>query len=137
MKATTEELQRLISTSPMISFLGIAIEGFDETSHTASFSLPMRAEFERLQGTGQYHGGALLAFADTAGDFAVAYLVGGFVPTMNFRMDYLRPAMRGSLTAKAQVRKIGRTVAVVDVEVFDSASKLVAIGRGTYGAAVG
>jgi uncharacterized protein (TIGR00369 family) len=137
MKTTTEKLQQLVSTSPMISFLGIKIEGFDESSDTATFSLPMRPEFERLQGTGQYHGGVLVAFADTAGDFAVAYLVGGFVPTMNFRMDYLRPAVGGALSARAQVRKMGRTVAVVDVDVFDSTSKLVAIGRGTYGASAG
>jgi uncharacterized protein (TIGR00369 family) len=100
---------------------------------TAKFTMPRRLEFERVDGSDQYHGGAILAFADTAGDFAVAYLVGGMVPTMNFQMDFLRPAKGGSLSAAAKVRKIGRTVAVVDVDVFDTQGKLVAVGRGSYG----
>jgi uncharacterized protein (TIGR00369 family) len=134
MKATTGELSALIQTSPMITFLGIKLEQYDKAAQTASFTLPMRPEFERDKGTSRYHGGAIMAFADTAGDFAVAYLVGGFVPTMNFRVDFLRPAVGGELLAKAKVRKIGKTVAVVDVEIFDLSSKLVALGRGTFSA---
>ena len=137
MKATTEELSSLIQASPMIAFLGIKIEEYDKETQMASLTLPMRPEFERDKGTGQYHGGAIMAFADTAADFAVAYLVGGFVPTMNFRLDFLRPAVGEKLLAKAKVRKIGKTVAVVDVEIFDPFSKLVALGRGTFSAVTG
>jgi len=98
MKSTKlKELQAAIDASPMMSFLGIQWHDFDEGTSLASFTLPMRAEFERVKGTGMYHGGAILAFADTAGDFAVAYLVGGMVPTMNFRIDFLRPATGGAL----------------------------------------
>lgn len=132
-----QKIRALVTTSPMISFLSIELGEFDEKNLTASFLMPMRSEFERMKGTGQYHGGAILAFADTVGDFAVAYLVGGLVPTMNFRMDFLRPATGPALSAIAKVRKLGRTVAVVDIEVSDAYSKLVALGRGSYSAAVG
>ncbi len=59
--------------------------------------------------------------------------LGGGVPTINFRTDFLRPAISPRLTATARVRRAGRTVGVVDIDVFDDEERLVAVGRGTYG----
>ena len=92
----------------------------------------MRYELERRPGTRQFHGGPIAALIDIAGDFAVGMLVGGGVPTMNFRTDYLRPAIGEALTALARVRRAGRTTTIVDIEVFDDERKLVALGRGAY-----
>lgn len=97
----------------------------------------MRPEFERRAGTGQWHGGPIAALIDTAGDYALALHAGGPVPTINFRTDYLRPAVDTSLTAAARVRRAGRTVGVVDVDVTDDRGRLVAVGRGSYGTRTG
>ncbi len=59
------------------------------------------------------------------------------VPTINFRTDYLRPAVNTGLRAVARVRRAGRTVGVVDVDVYDDRDKLVAVGRGTFGSQAG
>ncbi len=59
-------------------------------------------------------------------------VVGGGVPTINLRIDYLRPAVGDALTGTARVRRAGRTVALVDVDVYDEQQNLVAVGRGTY-----
>jgi uncharacterized protein (TIGR00369 family) len=56
---------------------------------------------------------------------------------MNFRTDYLRPAIGETLTAVARVRRAGKTTATVDIEVLDDENRLVALGRGTYSAALG
>ena len=56
---------------------------------------------------------------------------------MNFRTDFLRPAIGEALTAVARVRRAGKTAAVVDVEVVDDQGKLVAIGRGAYASSPG
>ena len=56
---------------------------------------------------------------------------------MNFRTDYLRPAIKTNLRAEARVRRVGRTVGVVDVDVLDDSGKLVAVGRGTFGSSTG
>ena len=53
----------------------------------------MRPELERRPGTRQFHGGPIAAFIDIVGDFAIGMLVGGGVPTINLRIDYLRPAI--------------------------------------------
>ena len=53
---------------------------------------------------------------------------------MLFRsIDYLRMANGADLVAHAHIRRLGRTVACVDIDVLDAAQQLVAVGRGTYG----
>ena len=64
-------------------------------------------------------------------------LVGGGVPTMNLRIDFLKPAVGDGLNAVAKVRRKGRSAAVVDIDVSDDKGSLVAIGRGTYVPLVG
>ena len=95
------------------------------------------SELERRAGTRQFHGGPIAALIDIAGDFAIGMLIGGGVPTMNFRTDNLRPAIGEALIATARVRRAGKTVAIVDIEVFDDENRLVALGRGTYASSVG
>ena len=64
-------------------------------------------------------------------------LLGGGVPTINIRIDYLKPAVGDALTAVARVRRTGRTVTVVDIDVMNEQDQLVALGRGTYATLVG
>ena len=106
--------------------------GLDHEAGTLTVTMPMRPELERRLGGGQFHGGPIAAFIDTVGDYAIGMAVGGGVPTINLRIDYLRPAVGSVLTGTARVRRAGRTVAVVDVEVHDEQQALVAVGRGTY-----
>jgi len=129
---TLERLQRYLDNSPFIAFMRMRAKAVEPEKETVVLELPMRPEFERGKGTGQYHGGVIATFIDVAGDFAVALVVGGPVPTINLRVDYLRPASQTSLTATARVRRAGRTVGVVDIDVHDDNGKLVAVGRGTY-----
>ena len=96
---------------------------------------PMRPEFERGKGSGQWHGGPMAAVIDTVGDFALVMLLGRPLPTVNFRVDYLRPAINTALVVTACVRRNGRTVGVVDIDVADEAGQLLAIGRATYATA--
>ncbi len=92
----------------------------------------LRPEFERRAGTRQFHGGAIASLIDVTGDFAIGMMLGGGVPTINLRIDYLKPAVGDALTAVARVRRTGKTVAVVDIEVMDEKGSMVALGRGTY-----
>ena len=69
---------------------------------------------------------------DTAGDFAVGMMLGRGLPTVNFRVDYLKPAVDTALIAVSRVRRAGKSVGVADVDLFDEKGSLLAIGRGTY-----
>jgi uncharacterized protein (TIGR00369 family) len=134
---TAEAIQAVLDGSPFIRFCGMKVVSADPANATLVLAMELRPELERRGGSGQWHGGALAGLIDTAGDFAVALGLGAPVPTINFRVDYLRPAMTARLEATARVRRAGRTVAVVDIDVRDSEGRLVAIGRGTYGSQPG
>jgi len=99
--------------------------------------MPLAPHLERRSGTKQFHGGGLAALIDTVGDFALGMLLGGGIPTMNLRIDYLKPAVGDAVTAVARVRRRGRSAAVIDIDVYDEKNALVAVGRGTYVPIVG
>jgi uncharacterized protein (TIGR00369 family) len=127
-----EDIQRHFDASPFMSFLGLRVVAVDHDKTEITVTMPMRPEIERRAGTAQFHGGPIASFIDCVGDFAVALVVGGGVPTINIRIDYLKPAVGTSITGTARVRRSGRTVTVADIDVYDEAGALVAVGRGTY-----
>jgi uncharacterized protein (TIGR00369 family) len=127
-----EEVQASLNRSPFISFMQLQVVSIDQDKQQIVLKMPMRPEFERGAGTGQWHGGAIASLIDVAGDYALVMKVGGGVPTVNFRTDYLRPLMNTDMTATATVRRAGRTIAVVDIDITNDEGKLCAVGRGTY-----
>jgi uncharacterized protein (TIGR00369 family) len=126
------ELQKRLGVSPFIAFLGLTVTEADPARQLVTMTLPMRPEFERGAGSGQWHGGPIAAVIDTVGDYALVMMLGRPLPTINFRVDYLRPAVNTALTATARVRRAGRSVGVVDVDVTDGDGNLVAVGRAAY-----
>jgi len=131
-KLTSAEVQAIFDRSPFIGWLGLRVVSLDHERQEITVRMGMREELERRPGSRQFHGGPIAAFIDITGDFAIGMLVGGGVPTINLRTDYLRPAVGEFLTAVARVRRSSRTLAVVDIEVVDDKDKLVALGRGAY-----
>jgi len=131
-KLTSAEVQAIFDRSPFIGWLGLRVVSLDHERQEITVRMGMRAELERRPGSRQFHGGPIAALIDITGDFAIGMLVGGGVPTINLRTDYLRPAIGEFLTAVARVRRSSRTLAVVDIEVVDDQDKLVALGRATY-----
>jgi uncharacterized protein (TIGR00369 family) len=132
---TAAELQERLTQSPFIRFLGLIVDKAEPEEQRVTMTAPMRPEFERLAGSGQWHGGPIAAVIDTVGDYALVMTIGRPLPTINFRVDYLRPAVNTALTVIARVRRQGRSVGVVDVDVTDAKGALVAIGRATYATA--
>lgn len=133
MKFTPDTIDAVMKTSPFISFMNLELLSADAETGSISMKMPARAEFERGAGSGQFHGGPVAALVDTVGDFAVALLVQGGVPTINFRIDYLRPSSGPFLVARATVRRVGKMIGVVDIDVLDDQNRLTAVGRGCYG----
>ena len=129
---TGGELQAMLDHSPFIAFLGLKVTEADPAQEQVTMTCAMRQEFERGAGTGQWHGGPLAAIIDTVGDYALIMSLRRGLPTINFRVDYLRPAIKTALTTTARVRRAGKSVGVVDVDVFNDQKALVAVGRATY-----
>jgi uncharacterized protein (TIGR00369 family) len=131
-----KELQEMIDASPFGKFSGYEVVKACPEGKKLVMTMPLRPEFERLPGSGQVHGGPIAALIDSAGCYALIMILESAVPTISFSTEYLRPAMNTHLTATATVRKLGRSIGVVDIEITSDDEKLVAIGRGVYSTVV-
>lgn len=116
--------------SPYMRFLGLELVRSEKGQ--VEIRLPFREEFLRHDDSDWLHGGVVSALIDIVGDYAVMTQTNVGVPTIDLRVDYLRPARRGDLFALGRTLRVGRTVSVADVEVRDSSGTLVAVGRGCY-----
>ena len=91
-----ETLPEVLRRSPYHRLLGL--EMVRASPGEVVIRMPFRADL--LAGDdeiGRYvHGGAIASLIDTAGDFAIIAAVGYDVPTIDLRIDYLRPATEGT-----------------------------------------
>lgn len=97
----------------------------------AELHLPYNKELLRVDGSDWIHGGVIASLIDIAANAAVSSLAGHGVPTVDLRIDYLRPS-RGALTARAKTLRAGRLLAVADVDVEDSTGRITAAGRALF-----
>lgn len=128
-----EQLHALLQSSPFHQLFDLSCVRLDREAGELEILMRYTPAVERAAGTRQYHGGAIASLIDIAGDYALWAVLGHGVPTINVRIDFLRPASATDLRAVTRVRRAGRTVGVVDIDVLDDQSRLIAIGRGTYG----
>jgi uncharacterized protein (TIGR00369 family) len=110
-------------------FMATRVTGFDPDAQTLDVEATRRVELEGGAGAGHWHGGAIAALTDTAATFLVLGLGSPTAPTASMAIDLLRPATTATLHATARLRRMGRTLALVDVDAQDEAGRLVATGR--------
>lgn len=121
-------VQRILGTTPIHRHLGFECMKVDAELGQVQLRAPLGNAALRSDGAEQAHGGVLATLIDSAATFAACVAARRSVPTAALHVDFLRPAGGPDLVATANVRKLGRTAAVVDVEVI-SGGKLVALGR--------
>jgi len=70
------------------------------------------------QQDGYVHAGALVALADSAGGYAALTLLpsGSRVLSVEVKLNFLRPAIGTVIRGRARVKKMGRTIAVCEIE---------------------
>ncbi|NML31507.1 PaaI family thioesterase [Paraburkholderia antibiotica] len=94
--------------------------------------LPIRDELRQQHGF--VHGGVISYLADNALTFAGALSLGPKVVTGEYKINYLRPAINGTLIARANVIHAGRQQATCLCSVYvmeGNREKLVAVAQGT------
>lgn len=98
----------------------------------ATLHLTVRDELK--QNLGVVHGGATASLIDSASAFAILTLLkpGETTTTIDLTIHYLRPLTEGRATAKASVRKAGRRLLTVSVDVSDEAGNLAATAVTSY-----
>ncbi len=115
-----------------------AVQGFTEyiglvpvSLKPGEFITQLKLEKRHFQQDGFAHAGVIATMADHTGGGAGGTLVkeGETVLTVEFKINFLRPALGDRLRCSAKVLKAGRTIIVSESEVFavkDGAEKLAA-----------
>ena len=107
--------------------VGIEVVGAGDGRATAT----LVAGDEHLNPHGTVHGGAIATLCDTAMGTAV-HVAGADAPaTVEMKVTYLRPGAPGELRAEALVRKRGKKIIAVEVEVSQG-EETIALGTATF-----
>ncbi|MCP4319629.1 MAG: PaaI family thioesterase [Hyphomicrobiales bacterium] len=129
---TVSDIQEQISRSLYHQLFRPQVLEVDNDQQTLLLKVRWCPEFERQPDTDQWHGGVIASLVDITGCYALMLVAAGPMLTLNFSTDFLRLAQNTDLTAKAKVRRSGRTAGFVDVDIYDDGEKLVAVGRACY-----
>lgn len=123
--------RHVLSTQTFSQLLGTELTQYGDDR--VEMTIPLRPDF--LQHHGFAHGGVLSSLADMALTFAGGLKLGPSVLTVEYKINYLRPAVGKTLIGRAEVVYAGKTTAGCRCDVFsvaeDGTEKLCAIAQGT------
>jgi uncharacterized protein (TIGR00369 family) len=114
---------------PIAQLIGMRAVAFEEGS--AVFELDADGRHANPMGT--LHGGVLCDVADLAMGVACYSTLepGESFTTLELKINFTKPIWTGRLTARAQVKKGGRTTALLECEIRDEKGSLVAFATST------
>ena len=131
--ALLRRLRHELAHPPFHALLNPVAVSADAQSGVVVIRLPYSPSLARAAGSDNVHGGVIAALIDMAAHAAVAVQIGRMAPTVDLRIDYLKPAPGADLYATAKVLRLGRAIARADVEVAHAAGAApCAVGRGTF-----
>jgi uncharacterized protein (TIGR00369 family) len=110
----------------------LGVELMQVNGSALALCLPIRDELRQQHGF--VHGGVLSYLADNALTFAGALALGPRVVTGEFKINYLRPAVNGTLVARAHVVHAARHQATCRCDIYvveGERERLVAAAQGT------
>lgn len=104
---------------------------FDHATQTSRSAFHSRPEL--LNPMGQVQGGVLAAMLDEAmiDVLIIATDYGFYIPTLELKVSYLRPARPGRFEAEGRIVRKGRTTAFLEGSLFDGGGTLVATSSST------
>src|SRR5271156_1187127 len=122
-RLAAEEMRRRLRENETTKHFGFSLV----VAERGKVVLRMRVSKKHLQVHGVVHGGVLAALADTAGGLATYMTAprGTRVATIEMKINYLEAVEGGSVTAEAEVVRLGRHISVVDCDLRDDERRLV------------
>lgn len=122
--------EHLMKSNRFRELLGVQIEDIKDGS--AVLTLPFHEKL--LQSANMIHGGVFSVLVDSAIGTAIRSVLDENVlaVTAEMNVNYLRPAMKGTIRAVGKVIHRGNTLAVGTADIFHENGKLLATGKATY-----
>ena len=123
-----EQLVRNFNRAPIKTTTGMTIAFNDDAQ--AVFELPF--DIRLCHGMGDVHGGILALMLDNAGWFTVAVHYDTWVATTDLHIRLLEPANQEHLRATGRILRLGKRIAMAEMEVCSLSGRKVAAGSGTF-----
>jgi len=125
-----DQLNKLMTETSFNATLGFKVVRVWKDGVTIEVNV--RPELTNIFGT--LHGGVTATLVDAAAGIAVWGQHGGErqVTTVEMKVNYLNPAGPGKARARSRFVKLGKTLAVIAVDVHDAHNRPVATGLVTY-----
>jgi len=131
-KLQKDGIKKRLSNNPVVEFVGIKL--MEVAPGRSNLVLPHREELQNSMGVLQ--GGILGVLADVAGGVSLYSVlpdpVKVVIPTIEFKLNFLRPAGGEDVIARGMVAHHGRRIAVCQVDLSTKAETLLATGLFTY-----
>ncbi|KAB2843207.1 PaaI family thioesterase [bacterium] len=128
LKTAQSRLVALFDSAPIIQTFGMKL-AYDETGR-AVVRLPFNPNFDHA--FHQIHGGVMATLLDTSGWFTAAPHFENWIATVEFQTRLLEPVEKVALVAAGKIVRLGKRIAVCEMEVRTAAEKLIALGAGTF-----
>lgn len=114
MEVSLEFGRQVLASQPFSIYLGAELSLFNEGQ--VEIKLPIRPEFRQQHGF--VHGGVLSYLADNALTFSGGSVLGPAVVTMEYKINYVKPANGDTLIARAEVISTSKRQAVCRADIF-------------------
>jgi acyl-CoA thioesterase len=123
-------LNKLPDKLPFWKLLGLEL--IDVERGWAKMLLPFSEKLTNALGIS--HGGALFSLADSAGSIAAVSIAtkGEFVTTIEMKINYIKPFIRGDAAAEAKIVHCVKSLAFVDVNIKDDEGNIIAKCAGNF-----
>ncbi len=130
-EALLARFQNARRRSPATETLGFRVVHVDQANREIETVCQGRPEF--CNPAGQVQGGFVMAMLDETMSVAAVVASGmtAFVPTLEMKTSFFRPAMPGPLKVIGRVVKWGRQICFLEGEIYDAEGRLLAKASST------
>jgi acyl-CoA thioesterase len=129
-KNTLEQTRAALRGIAFDSLLGMEVSKV----HPDGITLSCQVRKRLLNLAGALHGGVAASLADAAVGVAIHHRFGGKRPvsTVELKVNYFRPVLKGTVFARARLLRIGSTLCVGRVDLTDDQRHAVGTAIATY-----
>jgi uncharacterized protein (TIGR00369 family) len=129
-KLSARQIRDFLPKIPFATLLGIKLTRLDSDGVTIECAL----RHELMNSAGVAHGGVAATLADAAVGMALQRHFGGKRPisTVELKINYFLPAVKGRIFARARLLRIGSTLCVGSVDLTDTQGSQLGSALVTY-----
>jgi uncharacterized protein (TIGR00369 family) len=129
-KLSAQEIRDFLPRVPFARLLGIKLTRL----HSDGVTIECALRHELTNSAGVAHGGVAATLADAAVGMALQRHFGGKRPisTVELKVNYFLPAVKGRIFARARLLRIGSTLCVGSVDLTDRQGKQLGAALVTY-----